>query len=810
MAVFLVALLFGVRPVNAQTDCRLETSMNGFMAANSTGGVYGYYLKEVGGSTIANRNENYPFYAASTMKVFLHTYAIRNYPLNTSTSSYSGSESCDDDHTGSTPALTQSLQNALQSMMVNSNNPATNAVMEAIGDGSAPLGRSRVNNMLTNNFSLSSQTKVNHKLGCGGPANNPANTATAKDYVRFYERIMTGNYLSAPQRTTFRNLMINENRGSSLRTMLRTEIDNLVANNNLNNLTPQQIQDFKNQMQFVYKHGNWSGYGSNAGWISLPFKEGATGNIINKEYTYALFYDQVANLPVDAARITTVELLRNEVLAALQTWNTAGTYAYARASYTSEKVGELITPELGTTPDALSIIATRNTQAVTPIRDANGRLKLISWSVAYDGATIARQKSYTINSYITAVKAVALSNGRLVTAARLTNGNLQIIYWEVDNAGNFTLKDVEYAGSVGDLDLVKITYSRIATPVSTSGRDLKVIIWDIDITDKITRKGDGTVADADVVAGTAVLSSLRLATATKNKNTGNLEVQYWQVSTSGYPTLRSTASAGGISDVSMTGLSYTQFITNVIQGNTIQKSIVWEICPDGSLSRKSDDGYVGIRDIASEQTRIGKRQVVVAKDNNNRFRMSMHELGSEGEIVRTGTYTSETIGQVELAVLNSTNQLLITAYTNSTGMLKLRTWSVINVLQAVFSMSTISREDDGTSPVEFTDLEEIELATDKQRGKQVNESGIMETSLEQNYPNPFAEETQISFVLKEKGYVELKVLDLRGNEVHTLIHEEKEAGNHSLTLSGQNLPKGIYFYQLKSGDSTVVKKMIHK
>ncbi|WP_202858050.1 serine hydrolase [Fulvivirga marina] len=811
LLLFMVAAFLTIGSLNAQTDCRLELNMNGYMGANSDGGVYGYYLQERGGKTIASRNEDYAFYPASTMKVFLHAYAVRNFNLNTLTFAYSFNESCDDDHTGSSPVATRSLLNALPIMMVNSGNSTTNAVMELIGNGSAPLGRTRINNMLDNDFGISDKTKVNHKLGCGGPDNNPANTATAKDFARFYDRIMNWNYLSDPQRTTFSNLMINETSGG-LSGMLQTEVDNLIASNNLDNLTSDQIQDFKDQIRLVHKAGNiGTAYVSNAGWISLPFKDSGTGNIINKEYSYCIFYDQVTDF-TSGARLTTVELLRNELLAALETWNTKSIFALAKASYTTEKVGELITPEIGTTYDAVSIVSVGNTQAVTAIRDANGRLKLISWSVAYDGTTISRQKSYTTSSYITAVKAVTLSNGRLVTAARLTNGNLQIRYWRVDNSGTFTLKDTEYAGEVGDIDLVKITQSRVATPVSTAGRDMKVIIWDVELTEQISREGDGTIANADIVAGAAVLSSMRLVTATKNNVTGNLEVQYWGVSYSGGLTLKSTGSAGAIDDVSIAGLSYTQFVTNVKQSNSLQKSIVWEICLDGSLTRKGDDGYVGIRDIASEQLKIGQRQVVVAKDNNNNFNMSVWDVGSEGRIMRTGTYVSENIGQAEVAVMNSSTQLVITAYTTSSDYLKLRTWSMNDLIVINLSMANMPNEDNGTSPVEFTD---IEVLDDQQMSvnshSPIGSGALVEaTALQQNYPNPFKEVTTIDFSLKTRSEVKLTVMDFKGNEVLTLVSEEKDAGKHSIKLSGQELPQGIYFYRLEAGGESVIKKMIHK
>lgn len=813
-AILLLAIMLAVHPANAQSDCELQSKMQLFMNANSTGGTYGYYLKEGNGPVLANLNPDYAFYPASTMKVFLHAYAIRNFALSTTTSSYSPTESCNDDHTGVT-AINATLQNTLSLMMVNSNNQATNAVMELIGGENAPAGRNLLNNMLSNNFGLSNSTIINHKLGCGGPTNNPANIATAKDFVRFYELIMNSTYLSTAQRTTFANLMINENTATGSYDMgdrMRDEVDKLINDYNLDNLTANEIQNFKNQLLLVHKHGNIdldqdgvNEYESNAGWFSIPFQASTSNDVVvNKTYTYAVFYDQVTNISTNI-RATTIELIRDELLAALQSWNIKKINIQPVATYTTEKVGELITPELGTTKDALGIVALSQDQAVTPIRDANGRLKLISWAITNEGASIARQKSYTTGSQITAVKAVALADGKLVTASRLTNGNLQLIYWRVDYAGKFERKHTVYAGKVGDLDLVKLSRTRVATPVSTFERDLKVIIWDINVSEQIVRKGSGTVKNADIVSGAGLYGSSKLITATKNRETGNLEVQYWRVGYSGYLTLKSTASAGGIDDVSVVGLSSNTFATNVIQNNLLQKSIVWELCFDGSIQRKSDGVFTSIRDIASELASYGNRQVVVARDNNNRFRMSAWDYGSEGLIMQTGKWTSEVIGQAEVAVLKgwSTDQLLITAYTASDDRLKIRTWTIANYIPRAPS-GRYSDEESDTASAEFSD---DQGAIDEDNTmEEINQ----EITLEQNTPNPFNEETAISFSLQADGHVELKVLDSRGNVVLTLINKETEAGHHRFTLSGQNLPKGLYFYQLKAGDDVIIKKMMHQ
>ncbi|MGE5353474.1 MAG: T9SS type A sorting domain-containing protein [Acidobacteriota bacterium] len=78
----------------------------------------------------------------------------------------------------------------------------------------------------------------------------------------------------------------------------------------------------------------------------------------------------------------------------------------------------------------------------------------------------------------------------------------------------------------------------------------------------------------------------------------------------------------------------------------------------------------------------------------------------------------------------------------------------------------------------------------------------------QNYPNPFNPATQIGFRLSEKGIVELKVFDMLGREVKTLLNEVKDAGTYSVPFNAAELPSGIYIYRLKAGSEVMVRKMI--
>ena len=83
-----------------------------------------------------------------------------------------------------------------------------------------------------------------------------------------------------------------------------------------------------------------------------------------------------------------------------------------------------------------------------------------------------------------------------------------------------------------------------------------------------------------------------------------------------------------------------------------------------------------------------------------------------------------------------------------------------------------------------------------------------EYALSQNYPNPFNPTTTINYQLPVKGYVTLKVFDILGNEVATLVNENKEPGVYKVQFGAGTLSSGVYFYKLQAGEFSQVKKLI--
>lgn len=82
-----------------------------------------------------------------------------------------------------------------------------------------------------------------------------------------------------------------------------------------------------------------------------------------------------------------------------------------------------------------------------------------------------------------------------------------------------------------------------------------------------------------------------------------------------------------------------------------------------------------------------------------------------------------------------------------------------------------------------------------------------EFALQQNFPNPFNPTTSINYDLPVSSMVTLKIYDIAGKEIATLVNEQQNAGIYNVQFHGSNIASGVYFYRIEAGEFTQVKKM---
>jgi hypothetical protein len=124
-------------------------------------------------------------------------------------------------------------------------------------------------------------------------------------------------------------------------------------------------------------------------------------------------------------------------------------------------------------------------------------------------------------------------------------------------------------------------------------------------------------------------------------------------------------------------------------------------------------------------------------------------------------------------------------------------------------LSTTSNDE--TSGYSLTQRYSDETILGKTHTKKINYTGTekpTEYALYQNYPNPFNPVTTITYQIPKEGLVTLKIYDILGKEVTTLINEEKQAGKYSIDFNASKLSSGVYLYELRSNEFKSTKKLL--
>jgi hypothetical protein len=117
--------------------------------------------------------------------------------------------------------------------------------------------------------------------------------------------------------------------------------------------------------------------------------------------------------------------------------------------------------------------------------------------------------------------------------------------------------------------------------------------------------------------------------------------------------------------------------------------------------------------------------------------------------------------------------------------------------------------------IKITNLSDSDLKFDNLTVTSAAGTGVSNTtlnpvtfSLAQNYPNPFNPSTQIGYSIPKESFVSLKVYNLMGQEVASLVSNQQSAGSYSIPFDASHLSSGVYMYRLQAGSSVEVKRMM--
>jgi len=142
-----------------------------------------------------------------------------------------------------------------------------------------------------------------------------------------------------------------------------------------------------------------------------------------------------------------------------------------------------------------------------------------------------------------------------------------------------------------------------------------------------------------------------------------------------------------------------------------------------------------------------------------------------------------------------------------------RTWTTIDFVAGSGNSNTIKdysyKDNNPVQGISFYRLKELDIdghfIYSKQLLVMMQQS---KTVLLQNSPNPFSQSTSVAFRLPEKSFTTLKVYNMQGMEITTLVSKQLDSGNYSIAFDGSGLPAGTYIYTLRYGQQVVTKTML--
>jgi hypothetical protein len=207
-------------------------------------------------------------------------------------------------------------------------------------------------------------------------------------------------------------------------------------------------------------------------------------------------------------------------------------------------------------------------------------------------------------------------------------------------------------------------------------------------------------------------------------------------------------------------------------------------------------------------TNFWSNVLVVIEDLNNhpRFAWGPYPDNIQGTIIGFRIYrcAHHTAGQPGSFSLFATVDENVFEYTDTTATVGTDVYANSYYIKCIYT-----NDQEQIIETSATNSVEILLAQPDKRSSQNNSAKVgFSYELRQNYPNPFNPVTKINYSVKNSGFVILKVYNILGTEMATLVNEVKQVGNYEILFNASELPSGIYLYQLSTGNLVLSKKMV--
>ena len=500
LVAFFAVLFVGLGIPSAFADDP-EDRVQTILEDNSAGGTVGLYLKEVNGGVLADSNESFIFEPASTIKVTHHLNAmlkVQNdggFDLSTQINWFqnstdgngvpildnlgtSGDERASGCPVDTIPGLND-LDTGLRAMMVPSDNRWTQAMRVLLGEAA-------INTMMQDLDMTDSL--IQHRIGCGTDAVANHNQLTLVDAGKLYEEVANG-FLDPTEKDQFYEIMLQDT--ARFETIVNQEVFGL-------GLSSDGLDDFKALRYAALKAGSYTlsdgMYRTVAGWAEIPFKDN-TCNVVLQEYVFGVFIDGANAIgPQDDIRTQGIELFREEIHTALETW------ADCETDLSIEKTGPSnpvvagtqivysVTVENEGPNDATNVIVvdTLHTDLIY-VSDTGGCVE-VSNTLTCDLGTITNGNSDSFDITVDIASDFVYNGGTVVgNEADVSADQFDL---DTDNNDDGVVNDV-----IAEADVEILTFDASETPGEVSLGDS----FDVTLTKTVTNNGISSPVDVDAL-----------------------------------------------------------------------------------------------------------------------------------------------------------------------------------------------------------------------------------------------------------------------------------------------------------------------